>query len=32
MECSAKSGQSVHEAFTTLTRMMKEKFIDEKLK
>lgn len=32
MECSAKSGQSVHEVFATLTRMMKEKFIDEKLK
>lgn len=32
MECSAKNGKSVQEVFTKLTKMMKEKFIDEKLK
>lgn len=32
MECSAKSGDSVKDVFKVLTKMMKEKFIDEKIK
>jgi hypothetical protein len=32
MECSAKSGESVSEAFLQLARMMKEKIIDKATK
>lgn len=32
MECSAKSGQSVHEVFVKLAVKMKKHFIDDKIR